>query len=92
MKNFILILLFIITIFSLLTLLLNHYFKKRKFIKYIPSIIMFLLAVYTFYVAKTSTEGFLDIAYILLTVMSIVGLASSLVTALILDFVQRKKN
>lgn len=92
MKNFILILILILVIFSLLTLLLNHYFKKRKFIKYIPSIIMFLLAVYTFYVAKTSTEGFLDIAYILLTIMSIVGLASSLVTAFVLDFIQRKKH
>lgn len=92
MKNFIMILILILIIFSLLTLLLNHYFKKRKFVKYIPSIIMSPVAIYTFYVAKTSTEGFLDIAYILLTVMSIVGLVSSLVTALILDFAQRKKN
>lgn len=92
MKNFILILLLTLVVFSLLTLFINYCFKKRKFVKYIPSIIMSLLAIYNFYVSKTSTEGFLDIAYILLTMMCIVGLVSSLVTALILDFVQRKKS
>lgn len=90
MKNFILILLFIIAVFLGLSLLLNHFFKKYKYIKYIPALIMLILTIYSFYIAKTSTEGFLDIAYMLLSIMSAAGFLSSLITSLVLDYIQNK--
>lgn len=82
----------IVVIFAALTYLLHRVFKN-KLIKYLPSMGTFVLALYQIYLARyRGYGGFEDIARILLAIMLLVGFGSSLLTAVILEFVGKGKS
>lgn len=87
MKNFILILVLIIISFILITLILHKIFKGKKFVKYIPSIAAVALGAYSIYLAKTSTQGFQDIGFMLLGIMSFAGFLGGFFSGIFLDYI-----
>lgn len=86
MKNFILILVLIIISFILITFILHKIFKSKKFVKYIPSIAAIALGAYSIYLARTSTQGFQGIGFMLLGIMSFAGFLSGFISGIFLDY------
>ncbi|HBV87818.1 MAG TPA: hypothetical protein DEF42_14450 [Desulfosporosinus sp.] len=89
MERLILLLLGIAVIFAGITYLLGRVLSRVKSIKYSPAVLCLIVGLYYLYLAKIvrSGEGFEDLANVLLSVMSLTGFVSGLITALILDFV-----
>lgn len=76
----------------LITFFLGRIFKNRIIVKYIPAII-FLFAGLGFLIkAKffSTTEGFAELGYIILMLIAGIVFIISLITALIMEFIQRK--
>ncbi len=86
MTRFIIVLLVIAVISSFVSYLLWRLFKEAKIVKYCPSIICFLMAIYFFYLSQTVQDGFKDLAYIIMTEMFSAGFAAGLGTCLFIDY------
>jgi len=89
MDRLVLILLGIAAFFAGITYLLGRVLPRVKSFKYSPAVLCLLVGLYYLYLAMIvqSGEGFEDLANALLSVMSLTGFVSGLITALILDFV-----
>jgi uncharacterized membrane protein HdeD (DUF308 family) len=86
------ILLVIVGVFSAVTYLLHRLFKN-KYIKYIPTVIALIFAVYNFYGARTlPMEGFQDLARALLGVMLMAGFLSGIATGVAIDYLIPRRN
>lgn len=68
------------------TYLLHRYFRRMKYIKYLPGFILLLLGVYNLYLTRTAYTGFEDIARAILAVMFLTGFFSGALTALYIDY------
>jgi hypothetical protein len=87
MNNFILMLLVIFLVMCLVTYLLHRFFKRKKYIKYIPVLITTAAGIYYIYLSRTPSEGFQDIARIIMAVMMLMSSAAGILTGLFLDFI-----
>lgn len=88
MKNFILILTAIVIAFVLATYILHRIFKGKKSIKYLPSIAAFALGVYCMYIARTTSEGFQGIGYMLLGIMCFTGFLGGIISGIVIDYIK----
>jgi uncharacterized membrane protein YfcA len=76
----------ILMIFSGITYLLHRFFKNR-YIKYIPAMLALLLGIYNFYGAKfMPSEGFQDLARVILGVMMMAGFLSGIAAGVVIDY------
>lgn len=88
MPRFLAVLVVILLIFSGLTYLLHRIFRNR-YIKYVPALISLVLGTYQFYLVKTvSSQGFEDIARIMLGAMLMAGFLSGMASGVLIDFVR----
>ncbi len=78
-------------IFAFITFLLGIYFRKKRFIKYIPSILILILGVSFLVKSVYFSNGFEDIGYMVLSLMSVGVFIISTLTALLIEFVFRSK-
>lgn len=94
LSRLVLVLLGITILFSIITYLLWKVLPGAKSIKYSPALIGLLGGLYYLYLAKTvhSGVGFEDLANVVMSMMFLIGFASGLVTALILDFSSKFKS
>jgi len=71
---------------ALLTLVLNYFLSSRKYVKYVPGGILFLLAVYNYVQARQNQgEGFQDLAFLVMAMLLLAGAVGGLLTALVLE-------
>lgn len=86
--RFALILGVIFAVFLALTGLLHHFFRNRKYIKYIPALLALVFCIYNFYVAKTmKNAAFEDLARMVLAMMLFTAFVSGALTGLFADLV-----
>lgn len=84
----------IISIVSILvTLILNKIFKKKRYIKYIPVIIMVPFILYYFITMySASSEGFESLGRFVMGLLLLSASIPSLICSIILDVLNKKKN
>jgi hypothetical protein len=76
----------------LITYCLDRFFKNRLIVKYIPTIISALTGVGFYIKARFfSSGGFEDLGYIVLTVIAGIVFIVSLITAIIIELINRNK-
>ncbi|HCW03325.1 MAG TPA: hypothetical protein DGK91_01570 [Clostridium sp.] len=91
MPRLLAIIIFIILLSTFITYGLNRLFKKKKFVKYLPSLISFIIMLNSIITAsRNKGEGFSDLAAIIIAMMCFAGSLSGLVTALYIDFIYFK--
>jgi hypothetical protein len=87
----ILVLISIITI--ILTVILNLSFKKKRYVKYIPAIILFPFMIYNFITMNSVTnEGFQSLGRFVMGILLLVPCASSLIASIAFDITHKIKN
>lgn len=70
---------------------LNRFSKRMKFIKYIPSLLSFIIMLNNIINASRGKgEGFADLAAIIIAMMCFAAFLSSLITAVYIDFIYFK--
>ena len=77
----------------LITVFLDRIFKNRAIVKYIPAIILLLAGLGFLIKAKffsTDMGGFADLGYIVLMLIAGIVFLASLITAIIMELVQRR--
>lgn len=80
-------------IFVLATYFLHFFFKKNRFIKYIPSILSLIFSISNFYLARyDGGSGFEDIARMLLAIFLFIGFSAGLICGLIIDYINKRRN
>ena len=90
----ILVLISIITI--IITVILNLLFKKKRYVKYIPAIILFPFMLYNFITMNSVTsESFQSLGRFVMGILLLVPLACSLIASIAFDIshkmINRKK-
>jgi hypothetical protein len=81
----------IFLIFFSLTYLLHRFFKARRFIKYLPSLVSLIAAIINIALARsTQGEGFKDLAYVLMSMLFFIGFISGILSGLYFDYIARK--
>jgi len=85
MDRLILLLIAIFIVFSLLTYLLHRFLTPKKYVKYILPIILLLGAVYQFFLSRQPSQGFEDLAQLILAFMCLAGALAGIITGIILD-------
>lgn len=87
------ILFFISSVSILVTYLLNVAFKKKRYIKYFPAIIMFLFMIYNFIAMNSdSSEGFQSLGRFIMGLFFLTACVSSLIFSIVADiFYKRRK-
>lgn len=91
MDRFLAIIIVIFLAFILLTYILHRIFTKKRFVKYVPSLICLVLTIINIISVRTGQgEGFEDLAAVIVAIMCFAGFISSLLTALYLDFISPK--
>lgn len=81
----------IFIVFISLTYLLGRIFRKKRFIKYIPSLISIIFAVINIMLARSGqVEGFRDLARVMMAMLLSAGFLSGLLSALYLDYISPK--
>lgn len=89
--NFIFLLLIVAVAFFGITYLMHVAFHHRL-VKYIPVLFALGIGLQNIYLARYApSEGFQDIARVIVVIMAIAGLLGSLSTALYIDYVLLKK-
>lgn len=85
------IIILVIIVSTSITFCLNRLFKKYKFIKYIPSIMSFIIMSNSIIIAMGNKgEGFKDLAAIIIALMCFAATVSGGLTALYIDFIYFK--
>ncbi len=83
----------IISIISILvTCLLNLFFKKKRYVKYIPVIIMFPIMIYYFITTYSApSEGFQALGRFVMGLMLLTAILSSTICSIVIDVYHNKK-
>lgn len=76
----------------LLVLLFARYEKKRRFWKYLIPVFLLLTGIFFFVVARTTTEVWGAIGYMLMAFIAWVSSVPGLITAIVLDVIKNKRN
>lgn len=88
-----LIIVFISLAAILVTFILNILFKKKRYIKYIPVIIMFPFMLYYFItVYSAPTENFEALGRFVIGLFLLTGSLASLISSIALDFFHKNRN
>lgn len=91
MDRFTIVAVSIFLIFFFITYILHRFFKTKKFIKYLPSLVSLTSAAVNLILAKTTKgDGFRDLAHVLMSILLFIGFISGLISALYFDFVSGK--
>lgn len=81
----------IFLVFVFLTYLLHWLFNKKRFVKYIPSLLCIIFTVINVILARSGNgEGFKDLARIVVAIFAFTGFVSSIISALYLDYISPK--
>lgn len=82
----------VIVISILVTLLLNYIFRGKRFIKYIPPLVLLLFMIYNFITMySTSSEGFESLGRFVMGLLILSACVPSLICSAILDLIYSKK-
>lgn len=84
----------IITIVSILvTCILNQIFKKKRYIKYIPVIIMLSFMIYNFITMySTPSENFQALGKFVMGLFLLFASLSSIICSIVLDIFHKRRN
>ena len=86
--GFILILISIVAI--IITFILNLLFKKIRYVKYIPAVVLFPFMIYNFITMYSVTsEGFESLGRFIMGILFLVAFASSLIASIAFDIAHR---
>jgi hypothetical protein len=84
--NFGIVLVLISIVTIIITVILNLLFKKKRYVKYIPTIILFPFIVYNFITMySVTTESFQSLGRFVMGVLLLVPCASSLIVSFAFD-------
>lgn len=82
----------IVIVSVLVTCILNQIFKKKRYIKYIPVIIMFLFMLYNFATMYSApSEGFEALGRFIMGLLFLFAGVSSLICSIVLDIVHKNR-
>lgn len=85
-------LIIVVTASVLVTFILNWIFKKKRYIKYLPIIVMFPFMLYNFIRAYSApTEGFEALGRFVMGLLLFAASLPSLICSIILDIVHKKR-
>ena len=88
--NFVVILILISVVMIIITFILNLLFKKRRYVKYIPAIILSPFMIYNFITAYSVTsEGFQALGRFVMGILLLTACASSLIASITSDITHR---
>jgi hypothetical protein len=88
--RFVLILIFIFIVAIIISFILNILFKKIRYVKYIPAIVLLPFVIYNFITMYSVTsEGFESLGRFVMGIMLLVACASSLVASIAFDIKHR---
>lgn len=79
-------------IFVAITYFLGRFCRHLAIIKYIPSIVALLIGIGFYIKARFYATGFEDLAFIILALVAGIVFVLSLITAIIMDIIQKKKS
>jgi hypothetical protein len=71
--------------------LLARFFRNLVIIKYIPSLVALLTGIGFYIKSSFYSTGFEDLVYVILALVAGIVFIVSLITAIIMDIIQRKK-
>ncbi|WP_197032648.1 hypothetical protein [Clostridium sp. KNHs205] len=88
--NFIFVLILLSLAAIAITFILNLLFKKIRYIKYIPAIVLFPFMLYNFITMYSATnEGFESLGKFVMGILLLTAFASSLITSIVIDIINR---
>lgn len=88
-----LIILFITMGSLLITFILNRMFNKKRYIKYIPIMILIFLMIHNFTTMNSpSNEGFEDLGKFVMGIFLLIASLSSLISSIAFDLIHKHKN
>lgn len=91
--NFGIILILISIATIIITILLNLLFKKKRYVKYIPAIVLFPFMIYNFITMYSVTsESFQSLGRFVMGILLLAACASSLIASIALDIIHRRNN
>ncbi len=91
--NFGIILIIISIVTIIITFVLNLLFKKCRYVKYIPAIVLFPFMIYNFITMYSVTsESFQSLGRFVMGVLLLAAFVSSLITSITLDVTYGKSN
>lgn len=83
----------IVIVSILVTFILNRIFKKKRYIKYIPVIVMFPFMIYNFITAYSApAEGFEALGRFVMGLLLFSASLPSIICSIILDIVYKKRD
>jgi hypothetical protein len=93
MDRLIIFILILSFIFATITYLLHKYFKHKAVVKYIPSVIAAVSGISFFIKSRFFSQGFEDLAYMILTIIAGVVFVVAFIIAIVMEFsVKRKRS
>ena len=82
----------IVTASILVTFILNYIFKKKRYIKYIPAIIMFPFMIYYFVTMHSvSNESFESLGRFVMGLFLLVAIISSVIYSVAADIILKRR-
>lgn len=82
----------VVIVSILVTFILNYIFKKKRYVKYIPVIVMFPFMLYNFITAYSApTEGFEALGRFVMGLLLFSASLPSLICSIVLDVVHKKR-
>lgn len=88
--NFVIILILLSIAAIIMTFLLNLMFKKIRYVKYIPAIVLFSFIIYNFITMYSVTnESFESLGRFVMGILLLTAFASSLITSIVIDIIHR---
>lgn len=91
--NFGIILIIISIVSIVITFVINLLFKRSRYVKYIPALILFPFMLYNFVTMySVSSESFQSLGRFVMGILLLAPCASSLITSIALDITHRRSN
>lgn len=89
--NFVFILILISIATIIITFILNLLFKKMRYVKYIPAVVLFPFMIYNFVTMYSVTnESFESLGRFVMGILLLVVCASSLIASITIDITHRR--
>lgn len=86
------IILLILLISIMATYILHRIFKNKRFVKYIPSVLLLPFMVYNFVTMYTvPAEGFQSLGRFVMGLLLLIAIVPSLISAIIFDLISKKR-
>jgi hypothetical protein len=72
-------------VFSAIVMALAAFFKRRRWVKYLPALLLFVYMFYAIVRATSSSEGMRGLAYIIMAMLAFGAGLMSVLTAVVID-------